>query len=373
MLRFELLDLIRHQGPISRAEIARQIGISKPTVSSIVEGLLEAELVAEAGLADSAGGRRGVLLDFKARAGYVIGMDVGGSVARAALADLRGDELHTLREATAHGNSSGLIAQLVRLKEALILRGNIEAHKVLSVAIGTPGVVDPASHHVHYAPNLPELESLNFLAELEQALQLPVTLDNDVNLAAVGEKWQGAGQQLESFIFVGIGTGLGFGLVLNGELYRGSKGRAGEFGYTSFPTKQDSTLEELLSGSGLAKQHAQAGGSGRSADAFDEAAAGLEPGATIIQIFLERLAWLLSALTTLFDPERLILGGGIGMRCKPHLELLHEAVTAQTPIIPKIVLSQLGDDAGLKGAIAMALQDSELHLTELVKEMGVKT
>lgn len=371
MLSQRVLQLIRCTGPISRAELARQTGASKPTISSVVQNLLAAGLINELGLAESNGGRRAVLVEFNARAGFVLGMDIGGTSARVGLADLQGEILAVCRERTDQSSEAALMTQLKRLQQTLCYEAKVTYRKLLHIGIGTPGVVDPKTRAIGYAPNLPILEIPGFTQRLEDELGVPLSFYNDVNLAALGEKAQGAGRATDTFIFVGIGTGLGFGLVLGGTLFEGSKGRAGEFGY--FPTSvgQRVTLEDTLSGAALAKSHRAAGGSGDPQTAFTEAEGGLEPGLSTIRAFAERLVWLFTALSTLLDPDKLILGGSIGRRCAPLLPELRVALGRSSPIVPELVISQLGDDAGLLGAVAIALQKSE-PLTELGgKEMAI--
>ncbi len=230
---------------------------------------------------------------------------------------------------------------------------------MLGVAIGTPGAVDPVSGHVRYAPNLDVLESPGFATTLASVIGMPVSLHNDVNLAAVGEQAHGEGRGVSTFAFVSIGTGLGFGLVVGGKLHRGSAGRAGELGYLRLTPQSLKTIEDVLCGPGIALRYAEAGGSERAADAFDEAERGQEPGRSVITDLIPHLAWLLSVLGTLLDPERLILGGSIGRRFHAFEPLLVRSFEHLSPITPPLAFSQLGDDAGLHGAVSMALAEAE--------------
>ena len=371
MLSRRVLQLIRNTGPTSRAELARQTGASKPTISSIVHNLLATGLIKELGLAESNGGRRAMLVDFNTQAGFVIGMDIGGTSARVALADLQGRILAVRRERTDQSDEAAFIAQLERLLQVLCQEAKISQKKLLHIGIGAPGVVNPKTQAIGYAPNLPVLEALGFTKRLEDKLGVPLSFYNDVNLAALGEKAEGAGRTTDTFVFVGIGTGLGFGLILGGTLFEGSKGRAGEFGYFPVSADQGATLEDTLSGAALARNHKAAGGSGNPQTAFAEAEAGVEPGLSTILAFIERLVWLLTALSTLLDPDKLILGGSIGRRCAPLLPELRVALGRSSPIVPELVISQLGDDAGLLGAVAIALQKSELLTESGGKEMAL--
>ncbi len=350
-----VVDLLRQEGPLSRAAIARRCNVSKPTASGLVATLLAARLVVERGFERRASGRPGQLLAFNANAGFVVGVDVGGTTTRAVLADLDGRVVAALREPTDHGPADSLVAQLAAMVARLAAEAGAAGH-VLDVAIGTPGVVDRLRRRIAFAPNLPALESDGFLDRLDAALELPLTVLNDVNAATLGELRQGAGAGLGDVVYVSIGTGLGFGLVVSGSLQRGLAGRAGEFGLLPYPPGSRTTLEDALCGAGMRRRHLQAGGSGDPEDAFLEAEQGREPGATLVASFLDDLAWALAAVSTLVDPERIVVGGGIGLRCAPRLDAVRDAVALMTGFEVDVTAAQLGDDAGLHGAVATALE-----------------
>lgn len=354
----EVLDLLRSEGPLTRAEIARQCRLSKPTVSALAQTLLEAELIREEGQhASNAPGRPGRLLAFEPSAGYVIGMDVGGSNVRGQLADLEGTPVAEADEATESSDVDRLVVQITRIKEYLLRQHSGASERLKAIAIGTPGVVDPASHRVRYAPNLPALEHPEFLTRLAASCEKSVRVCNDVNLAAVGEASLPATRDLPDFVFVSIGTGLGFALVREGRVYEGSAGRAGELGYLPYPPGSSTTIESFVSGPGISRVHRLLGGSGRARDALDEADRGERPGSDAIDRFLSDLTWLLMILSTLLDPHQIILGGGIGIRCQPYLVRLQDALETLSPIRPTLTLSGLGARAGLIGAVRQALND----------------
>lgn len=335
-------------------------------MSRKVRDLLDANLIVELGTTKRESGRKPVLYGFNAEVGFVIGMDIGGTMTRGAIANLQGEVLNTVREETHQVDASGLIAQLSRVQRNLMASVGCGENQVSAVVIGTPGVVDPSSRAIRYCPNLRALEEPGFAEHLEHELGLSLSLYNDVNLAALGEKVKGAGRTCENAVLISIGTGFGLGLILRGEIYLGSAGRAGEFGYTPFPPGAATSLEEVVRGPALAQDHLQAGGSGRPRDAFDEAETGTEPGTRVVNDFLEHLAWALCALATLLDPEKFILAGGIGMRCAPFIPALSEKVSKLSPLQPDISMAQLGDNAGLHGALAVAVQKSESVLQQMI-------
>jgi len=350
-----VLDLLRTEGPMSRAAIARRCSVSKPTAATIVESLLEARLVVERGRDTRANGRPGRLVAFNGAAGVVVGLDVGGTTTRAVLADLEGNLVGSLREPTERSSSDALVAQLRGIVERLANQADMNG-RIVNIAIGTPGVVDQARRRVAIAPNVPALEADGFLDQLDAALGVPLTLLNDVNAATLGEWHQGAGVGLKDLVYVSVGTGLGFGLVIGGSLHHGVGGRAGEFGLVPYPPVSRTTLEDAISGAGLRRRHQLAGGSGDPEDAFLEAAQGRAPGAALVAEFLDDLVWALTAVGTLLDPERIVLGGGIGLRFADRLDTIRSAVARGAGFDVDIAISRLGDDAGLRGAVASALE-----------------
>ncbi len=340
---------------MSRAEISRRCGVSKPTVASDVETLLRLGLVEERGRGPVGTGRPGRLVAFNPVAGFVVGMDVGGTTTRAVLADLDGAVVERYRAATASGSAESLLHQLARIVERFVASRAGDA-PVLQVAIGTPGVVDSARRCVAIAPNLPALETHGFLDQLDAALCRPVTVLNDVNAAARGELEHGAGRGVDDFVYVSVGTGLGLGVVVAGAVHHGVGGRAGELGLLPYPPGSGSILEDALSGRALRAHSLAAGGDGDPETAFRQAEAGVDPGASVIERFQADLAWALVAVVTLLDPRRVVLGGGIGLRCAPFVDRIRADVARLAGIDIDVRVAELGDDAGLSGAVATALE-----------------
>lgn len=349
-----LVDLLRESGPMTRAEIARRCSVSKPTASSLVDRLLRSGLVVERGTASEGSGRPGRLVAYHSGAGRVVGIDVGGTSTRAALADLDGRWLRVERVPTVIGEPKGLARQIADLVRSLV-PDPAERARVLEIAIATPGVVDLDRRRIAIAPNLPAVECEGFLDQLEAAVGQAPILINDVKVATAGEFRSGAGRDARDLAYLSIGTGLGLGLVADGRLHHGSGGRAGEIGLLMFPGGGRERLEDGLSGVGIAKRHRAAGGSGRPEDAFSEFELGRAPGQGVVAEFLRLLAWAAAVVATVHDPERIVVGGGVGLRCAPFLPDVRRAVELDLGYAPDITPASLGDDAGLTGAIALAL------------------
>jgi predicted NBD/HSP70 family sugar kinase len=359
-----VLDLLRGRRAVSRADVARETGISAPTVSKIVERLIEARLVLEEGTGASTGGKRPTLLRFNARFGHVLGVDLGGTHLRVAVARLDGTILdRTLEEIDPAGGQDMILRRIVEVgQRALAAHG---AGRPLAVALATPGIVDVDRGVVVGARNLRGWKEVPVRRVLADGFGAPVTVDNDVNLAAVGERWHGAGQGHENIVFVSIGTGIGAGIIIDGQVHRGAHYAAGEV--NSLPTglrNDDGTaigLEDVASGPAIVRR-AQSRGVALprdrvSADAvFERARSGDEAAAQVIDEAVDALARGIAALIVSVDPCVVVIGGGVSRQGDALLEPLRARLA--TMVRPRVRLqrSELGVDAQLHGAVFAALR-----------------
>src|SRR5262245_9377914 len=222
-----VLDAIREAAPISRAEISRRSGISKPTVSLALRSLLEAGLVREAERGPDGPGYGAVYFEPVSEAALVLGLDLGARFVRGAICDLGGTVRARQDVELAVADVEGATEATARLRDSLLEAAALDPDLVDSVVVGVPGVV-AGDGTVQLAENVARLEGRRFGDELQAALGLRVTLENDINLAALGEQWQGVARGVGDFAFLSVGTGMGAGLVLGGELHRGRNGAAGE-------------------------------------------------------------------------------------------------------------------------------------------------
>ena len=358
-LEYRALEMLRDHAPLSRSDVARRLQISKPTASDTIEGLLQKDLVYELGYGQSAGGRRPMLLDLNARASFVVGIDLGGSNVRVNLADFRGQSIATARERTLKTSAKELSGQLARLVDQLAAENRIARSKLEQACLASPGVWDKNAGIVRFSPNLPVLEDRAFATELEQQLDMPVGFENDVNAAVLGEHRFGTYPAAATMVFLAMGTGLGAGILLGGNAFAGPHHRAGEVGYFK---RGSSTLEDILTGSGLAKAHEQAGGGGTSEGAITEALAGREPGRSVVHRFLQTLASTISGIALLLDPDHVVLGGGLGIALGPLLHDLELLLSDLHPFPVNLHITALGDDAALIGATVQARDSRWLRL-----------
>jgi len=366
-----LLAHLRRTGPTSRAQLARDTGLSKVTVSVAMANLERAALVRAVGESSPGRGRVAVLYEADPTAGYVVGIDVGRAWVRCAVADLSGTIVGR-RDVPNRARSAGrLVAAVADLAREVVEGAGVTWEQVVHTLIGSPGVFNPASGRLLFASNLPGWGRTGLVEALRLSLGPSVDVENDANLAAVGERDCGAGAGVSTFVFVTVGTGVGMGIVVDGRLYRGARGAAGEVAYlpvgadggpgappASGPDlRRRGMLEEATSADAVVRTAAALGMAGaRSAQAVFEAARRGDPIALeAVELEGRRLALAVGSVAAILDPELVVLGGGIGR----NLDLLREPMARRlaqlAPLRPSIVVSHLGEDAVLRGAVATAL------------------
>ncbi|MGA5688302.1 ROK family protein [Cytobacillus pseudoceanisediminis] len=225
-----VLQTIIDQSPISRADISQHLGLTKGTVSSLVNELIEEKICSETGPGKSSGGRRPVMLLFNEQAGYAIGFDLGVNYILGVLTDLSGN---IVSENLKHMNSMRYEETILVIKEIIqsLLDSTPESpYGVIGIGIGVPGIVNIEGSNILLAPNLGWTD-INLKAEIETEFHLPVIIDNEANAGAYGEKRFGAGKNFENLIYVSAGIGIGVGFILQNSLYRGAEGFSGEMGH----------------------------------------------------------------------------------------------------------------------------------------------
>ncbi|BCV20644.1 ROK family transcriptional regulator [Moorella sp. Hama-1] len=232
MNRAKVLETIRASGPIARVDIARQTHLSPTTVASLVSDLIADGWVRSVGEGRSRGGRKPTLLEFNARAGYIVAVDVTDSYLTTALTDLNAQELEQERTIP-HQLAGDALAERIGAEVGRVLStGGARELPVVGIGISTPGLVDAGAGVIRYSLKLNWMD-LPLGPALAQRFHNPVYVENDTNAAAIGEKWFGAGRPFANMVYVSIGSGVGAGLILNGEVFRGFTGSAGELGHMS--------------------------------------------------------------------------------------------------------------------------------------------
>lgn len=291
-----------------------------------------------------------------------VGIDLGGSKIRGAIATADGKIHAESTERTDLHGGTRVLDQIHRMVEDLQHSSGVTAQRV---AVGSPGVMD-AEGRFQLSFNIDDLAELALADELHGRLRVPVIVENDVNVAALGEQWQGVGRGHSNFAVLSVGTGLGMGLVLNGHLHRGARGFAGEIAYLPIgadPRSEESrrvgALESTVGTHGILHRFASLGGSANDAgEVFAAASRGEEIARIVVEEEANLLASAILAVCTVVDPELVIMTGGIGADPE-FISLVRTATKEISPHEVPIERSQLGERAGVVGAVAAALYGLE--------------
>jgi predicted NBD/HSP70 family sugar kinase len=358
-----LMQRLREAGPRSRAQLARDTGLSKPTVSQALAELESAGLVRPVGPAAPSRGRTAMLYEPDPTAGYVIGIDIGRAWIRVAVADLAGEIIARSDTPNRARTAAAVVRAVAREARASVKQAGIGWKRVVHTVVGSPGVFDPSTGRMWHAPNLPDWSKPGLADELRDALTPSTAIDNDANLAVVGERDFGRGRDARNFVYAEIGTGLGVGIVIDGELYRGARGAAGEVGYIPWPgdgkaaRSERGRLEEATSAAAVVEAGRAAGlrGDLTAKDVFDAAREGDAKALRAVDVEAERIAQLLATISAVVDPEFVVLGGGIGASADLLRPRIESHLSELTPLETRVEESELGQDAIVLGAIATAL------------------
>ena len=358
-----LLERMRGNGPVSRAELAHASGLSKPTVGLALAGLERDALVQHAGRRAGGRGRTALLYEIRSDAGFVLGLDVGREYVRGAVADLAGGvrARESLRARSSSG--AGRVRELGALADELLCSTGLSRNHgvLLQTVVGSPGVVEPGGRALRLAPNLPGWERPAVLRDLRRLLGDEITIENDVDAAAVAERDHGHGRNVSTFAFVSVGTGIGMGLVLDGKLHRGAHGAAGEIAFLPLAdgqldphdARRRGALESVVSSEAVVRAARQAGTRARSArSVFSAATAGDGRARSVVAAEANTVAWALAAIVAVVDPELIVLGGGIG-RAPGFADEVGDRLAKLSPVVPEVRPSALGEDAVIDGCLAV--------------------
>ncbi len=375
--RTAILGLIRQKGPIARSEIARQLRISLPTAMRIVDDLIAEDLVRYHGSRESTGGRPSALLEFNGKAYAVVGVDLGGARMFGTVADLSGAVQHEMYLPRDDQSPEENLERLCELIERLLDAPRPPGQRIRGIGIGAPGLTLSPEGVVVWAPSL-GWRDLPLKRILSDRFDVPVFVENDVNLAALGEWGFGAGRGARSLVCISVGTGVGAGIILDGALYRGHHQAAGEIGYllpgVEFLGRrydQFGALENLASGTGIAQRARelleQEGlplpADGLSAEEVFAAARRGEPWAQkVVRDTVDYLSLAIVSVSTVLDPEVIVLGGGVARSADLLIEPILRRLDGVMLCVPRLVASPLGRRAAVMGAIMLVLNATTEHL-----------
>jgi predicted NBD/HSP70 family sugar kinase len=355
-----VLDLVRNLAPVSRAEISRRAGISKPTVSLALRALVEAGLVRESAEAPSGPRYGAVYFEPVPEAALVLGLDLGARFLRGAICDLTGT-IRARQDVELQGaDAERALAAVDELREALVAATGLPGELIHGVVVGVPGVTGAANGTLQLAANVPGLEGRPFEAELEERLGLPITLENDINLAALGERELGVARGVDDFVFLSVGTGMGAGIVLRGELHTGRHGFAGEidFALDALDEDVDPSAPQVAEIAARLTQGAESRlrAPFEARAVFDAARQGDHAAQLVVDEVARRIALHLAPVAAVVDVELVVLGGGIGSNGDLLLEPVRELLARWLPFPPQVEVSTVGEAAVLAGALAVGVR-----------------
>lgn len=290
---------------------------------------------------------------------YVVGVDLGGTKIRGGIATSSGA---IIAERKVETQADDLIGQIARLVESLCQDADADINHVVATGIGGAGVPDSGGESFGKAPNLSGVDGASFAGQLAHMLGHPVMIENDVNVAALGELKYGVGLTHQDFVFISVGTGIGMGVVSNGRLVRGAHGAAGEIGFLPMGadpfdprTRRRGAFEEVVAGDALTGRYHHATGTVVTAEeVFARAAQG---DAAAIATLDEQAKWLATAIVAvdaILDPQVVVLGGGIGSRADL-LEVIRGWLDRLGAPAIDVRISELGSRAPVAGAVLLAL------------------
>ncbi|MCM3756376.1 ROK family transcriptional regulator [Sporosarcina aquimarina] len=376
----KVLQRIIDEEQTTRVQISRDLLMSKPTVSSLVEELIEGGWIIETGSgeASSNGGRKPVNLRFNAKNAYCIGIDIGGTGVVLGITDLNGELVNFKEFETQKNLGEKLLIEIKSQVDEMLNESDIDSKDILGVGVGVPGITNLETGIVVEAP---ALKWSNYPAKkkIEEALSMSVFIDNDVNVSLLGEKWLGRGRQASNMIYISVGTGIGSGIMLQGNIYRGSNYSAGEIGYMVTDRQSASSYKPSVKGYGFLESISGGNSIGEnlsrrlkreitSSEAFELYRKGNTAAIEVVSVAIENLSFGIANYVSLFDPEIVILGGGVTESFDVIQPIINDILNRYTPRSCEIVQSAFGKKAGVIGAVALVLNEHGALFT--TKERG---
>jgi glucokinase len=370
----QVFEVIWHYGPITRNQVAELTGLAIPTVSRITAELLQAGLIREIAHLESQRGRRPTLLTINPDCGYILGLDLGGTKLVTLLINLEARVIarHQVILDEETKGKDALRRLLIHAIEKAITRLGVTRERLIGIGLGVPGSIDHATGMIIEASNL-AVKRWPVREELEAALGLPVYVENDANVAALGELFFGAGRMHRNLAVITLGTGVGMGLILNEVIFHGDLGQAGEFGHMVVAREgppctcgNRGCLEAFVGGWALPQRYQEAGGEGvgisplTAAEVFRLARAGDPIAQRVIAEAADYLGMGIASVLNLLSLRLIVLGGGLIEGNAFFVQAIRKATIPR--LIPelrgqvRLIPSPLGRNLGALGSAALVLQ-----------------
>lgn len=372
-----VLLCIKENHGISRAEIAEVLSLSKPTTSKIVNELIEEGWVYEEWRAgkNTSGGRKPLSLFFNNTSQYIVGIDIGGTNVEVAIVDLYGKVLSKTVFSTQEHLGKNFIDQLIESIRQLMHEQNLAESKILGIGIGVPGITDFDEGVVIDAPTL-EWRNYPLRQVLSERLPFPIYIDNDVNVSVMGEKWHGVAKNKQNVLKVMLGTGVGCGIILKGELYRGTSYAAGEIGYmVTDKTVLEKGYPSVFGGYGFLDNHI--GGAAianqlkkrlgintfdgeeiTAMQVFELASKKNAQAEKVVAEMIQHLSMALMNVIAVINPDCIVTGGGVSKSLDSYLPEIKAILQENLPVECDVLFSH-HEDISVIGAASLLLVEHD--------------
>ena len=378
------IDFVRKYGECTKTDLVAYTDYSRTKITTCIDSLLEKQILVANQATEYSGGRRAKTFRLNEKLARVAGFDIGATSIDVAISDFSGRLLaHHAEPASVKEGPIKILGRACSLLEGMLKEQGITPEGVNGLGVGVPGPVDFSVGTLVSPPIMPGWDSYPIITTIQQWFPAAnVVVDNDVNVMALAEMSLGAARGVENLIFVKIGTGIGAGIICEGNMYRGSNGCAGDIGHICVDKSgplchcgNRGCLETIAGGAAIAERALQAARSGRSpillqhyerngqvlrAEDVGEAAREGDAVATeIIRESGELLGDVLASLVNFYNPEMIVIGGGVSKLGNLLLSSVRQAIFSRSlPLATRnlqIVFSEIGADAGIFGAVSLAL------------------
>jgi predicted NBD/HSP70 family sugar kinase len=362
------LEILRTHGALHAAEIARLVGLSRPTTADILRELVEHGLVQEYLPGEDDSKRARSVYEAVSDIKVSLGIDIGSRFIRASIGDLDG-KVRSAYSVSVKAKSLKAITEYIhQAVDGALKDAGYKLKDVAAICVGTPGVINQSSGIVSIAGTIAALDGVNLSDLIKKEFGIKPTVENDINVLTVAEQSAGHGKSCANFCVLSVGSGLGGGLVLNGQLHRGHHGAAGEVFYIPFGDPHDKHRSDTNpSGDriaeiarNLAKKYKQSSLTEpySTIDILQAAKAGDALGKAVIEQEAERIALYIAAVSAITDVELIVLSGGIGRQADFFIAPIKKLVSEIIPFPPRIEVSKLGDNGILIGTLQIATLDA---------------
>jgi predicted NBD/HSP70 family sugar kinase len=359
-----VIDTLRSNGALHAAEIARHIGLSKPTTAEILRDLVDFSLIREVEPGESDSKRARLVYEAISDLKVSLAIDIGTRFIRAAIGDLNLVTRSEVSIAVTSLKLSDLTKAMHKAVDQALKEAGFKLKDVAAITVGTPGVVDQKTGIVSIAGTIGTLDDVNLADLIQTEFGLYPTVENDINLVTVGEQSAGHGVGVDNFAVLSVGSGLGSGIVLNRKLHRGHRGAAGEVFYVPFGDPHDKHRSATNpSGDRIAEITRELARKYKKStlvepystiEILKAAKDGDLLGRAVIEQEAERIALYVAAISAIVDVELVVLSGGIGRQADFFIAPIRKLVNEILPFPPKIEVSKLGESGILVGALQIA-------------------